>query len=64
MRRPSFARFRASFISALILSAEIPISFSDFLSAAYECGYESASGFREAFQREFGVAPGKVRSHD
>lgn len=36
----------------------------DFLSAAYECGYESASGFREAFQREFGVAPGKVRIHD
>lgn len=37
---------------------------SDFLTAAYECGYESASGFREAFQREFGIAPGKVRAHE
>jgi AraC family transcriptional regulator of adaptative response/methylated-DNA-[protein]-cysteine methyltransferase len=31
----------------------------DYLSAAYECGYESASGFREAFIRQFGKPPGR-----
>lgn len=36
----------------------------DYLTAAYECGYESASGFRDAFKREFGLAPGKVRHHE
>lgn len=30
-----------------------------YLTAAYECGYESASGFREAFIKEFGLPPGK-----
>ena len=34
-------------------------SGADYLSAAYECGYESASGFREAFEREFGAPPGR-----
>lgn len=31
----------------------------DYLSAAYECGYESASGFRDAFVRQFGQPPGR-----
>lgn len=31
----------------------------DYLSAAYESGYESASGFREAFTRQFGQPPGR-----
>lgn len=30
-----------------------------YLTAAYECGYESASGFREAFIKEYGLPPGK-----
>jgi AraC family transcriptional regulator of adaptative response/methylated-DNA-[protein]-cysteine methyltransferase len=34
-------------------------SGSDYLSAAYECGYESSSGFREAFTRQFGCPPGR-----
>ena len=34
-------------------------SGSDYLGAAYECGYESASGFREAFIRQFGRPPGR-----
>lgn len=29
-----------------------------YLTACYECGYESASGFREAFTRQFGKPPG------
>lgn len=29
-----------------------------YLGAAYECGWESVSAFRDAFQKEFGVAPG------
>jgi AraC family transcriptional regulator of adaptative response/methylated-DNA-[protein]-cysteine methyltransferase len=32
---------------------------SDYLAAAYECGYQSASGFREAFIRQFGRPPGR-----
>ena len=31
----------------------------DYLNAAYECGYESASGFRDAFARQFGKPPGR-----
>ena len=33
---------------------------ADYLTAAYECGFESASGFRDAFSREYGVSPGKL----
>ena len=32
----------------------------DYLTAAYECGYESASGFRDAFARQFGQPPGSL----
>jgi methylphosphotriester-DNA--protein-cysteine methyltransferase len=35
----------------------------NYLSAAYECGYESASGFRDAFARQFGQPPGSVHEH-
>jgi AraC family transcriptional regulator of adaptative response/methylated-DNA-[protein]-cysteine methyltransferase len=31
----------------------------DYLTAAYECGFESASGFRDAFIKQFGYVPGK-----
>lgn len=31
----------------------------DYLAAAYECGYESASGFRQAFTQQFGQPPGR-----
>jgi AraC family transcriptional regulator of adaptative response/methylated-DNA-[protein]-cysteine methyltransferase len=31
----------------------------DYLTAAYECGFESASGFRDAFVREYGLPPGE-----
>ncbi len=30
----------------------------DYLTACYECGYESASGFRDAFSKQFGKPPG------
>jgi AraC family transcriptional regulator of adaptative response/methylated-DNA-[protein]-cysteine methyltransferase len=33
---------------------------TDFVSAAYESGFESPSGFRDAFIREFGYPPGRV----
>ncbi|MFH1687420.1 MAG: Ada metal-binding domain-containing protein [bacterium] len=33
---------------------------ADYLTAAFECGYESSSGFREAFEREFGTTPGRI----
>jgi len=32
---------------------------SDILTAGFESGFESASGFREAFTREYGCAPGR-----
>ena len=31
----------------------------DYLNAGYECGYESPSGFRDAFVRQFGKPPGR-----
>jgi AraC family transcriptional regulator of adaptative response/methylated-DNA-[protein]-cysteine methyltransferase len=31
----------------------------DYLTAAFECGFESASGFRDAFKNEFGSPPGR-----
>ncbi len=33
---------------------------TDFVSVAYESGFESPSGFRDAFIREFGYPPGRV----
>jgi methylphosphotriester-DNA--protein-cysteine methyltransferase len=35
---------------------------ADYLTAAYECGFESASGFRDAFEREFGTTPGRYQT--
>jgi AraC family transcriptional regulator of adaptative response/methylated-DNA-[protein]-cysteine methyltransferase len=39
---------------------ELIESGKDYLKAAYECGYESASGFREAFKKTFGCPPGRL----
>jgi AraC family transcriptional regulator of adaptative response/methylated-DNA-[protein]-cysteine methyltransferase len=38
---------------------ELLASGHDFLSTAFECGYESASGFREAFAQLYGAPPGR-----
>lgn len=35
----------------------------DYLNAAFECGYESSSGFREAFTKQFGFPPGQQRGN-
>ncbi len=35
-------------------------SSANYLEAAYECGHESASGFREAFLRHYGCPPGRL----
>jgi len=43
----------------LNLALSLIQSGCDYLTAAYECGYESASGFREAFVRQFGLPPGR-----
>ena len=37
-------------------------SGTDYLTCVYECGYESASGFRDAFVRQFGVTPGRLHA--
>jgi AraC family transcriptional regulator of adaptative response/methylated-DNA-[protein]-cysteine methyltransferase len=37
-------------------------SGSNYLYAAFECGYDSSSGFRQAFSRQFGQTPGRI--HD
>jgi AraC family transcriptional regulator of adaptative response/methylated-DNA-[protein]-cysteine methyltransferase len=33
---------------------------ADYLTAAYECGFDSVSGFRDAFARHYGFSPGKL----
>ena len=35
-------------------------SGDDYFSAGYDIGYESSSGFREAFKKEFGTSPGSL----
>lgn len=35
----------------------------DCLNAGYECGFESSSGFRTAFARQFGKPPGEFYAH-
>ena len=35
-------------------------SGNDYFSAGYNIGYESSSGFREAFKKEFGMSPGSL----
>lgn len=35
-------------------------SGDDYFSAGYNIGYESSSGFREAFRKEFGMSPGSL----
>lgn len=37
---------------------------ADYLTAAYECGFESSSGFRDAFTKYFGTTPGKTNGHN
>jgi AraC family transcriptional regulator of adaptative response/methylated-DNA-[protein]-cysteine methyltransferase len=39
-------------------SRELIESGVNYLAAAFECGFESSSGFRDAFVREFGKPPG------
>jgi AraC family transcriptional regulator of adaptative response/methylated-DNA-[protein]-cysteine methyltransferase len=34
----------------------------NYLAAAFECGFESSSGFRDAFVREFGKPPGEFHA--
>jgi len=36
---------------------------ADYLTAAYECGFDSASGFRDAFNKQYGYSPGKLNGH-
>ena len=43
----------------LSYARELVESGMDYLSAAYECGYESVSAFREAFAKQFGSPPGR-----
>jgi AraC family transcriptional regulator of adaptative response/methylated-DNA-[protein]-cysteine methyltransferase len=45
-------RIRLQYAHQLIASG------ANWLAAAFECGYQSASGFREAFQHQYGVTPG------
>lgn len=35
-------------------------SGESYLNAAYDCGFESSSGFRDAFVKQFGFPPGSV----
>ncbi len=35
----------------------------NYLAVAYTCGYESASGFRDAFLKEYGFPPGECNAN-
>jgi len=57
----TFQRFMRSRRLALALSR---LSLGDDMTqVALESGYESISGFRDAFQKVFGITPGVVASH-
>lgn len=43
----------------LVYARRLIESGQDYMSAAFESGYESVSGFREAFCKEFGKPPGR-----
>jgi methylphosphotriester-DNA--protein-cysteine methyltransferase len=45
----------------LTCARELIESGADYLSAGFDCGWESASGFREAFEKQFGATPGSIR---
>lgn len=47
-------RLRLNFARQLLESGQ------NYLEAAYECGYESVSGFRQAFAQQFGQPPGRM----
>jgi len=36
---------------------------NNYLTTAYECGFESASGFRDAFIKQYGYTPGKLNGN-
>ena len=35
---------------------------TDYLNAGFDCGWESSSGFREAFEKQFGFTPGRIHA--
>ena len=36
---------------------------TDYLTAAFEAGFESSSGFRDAFVKQYGCSPGRINGH-
>jgi AraC family transcriptional regulator of adaptative response/methylated-DNA-[protein]-cysteine methyltransferase len=36
---------------------------ADYLTAAFESGFESSSGFRDAFEKMYGCSPGRINGH-
>ena len=47
----------------LLFAKQLIESGIDCLNAGYECGFESSSGFRSAFVRQFGKPPGEFYAH-
>jgi len=43
----------------LVYARRLIESGEGYMNAAFECGYESVSGFRDAFCKEFGKPPGR-----
>ena len=48
----------------LTYARELIESGMNYLAAGFECGYESSSGFRDAFVKEFGRTPGRMNAHE
>jgi AraC family transcriptional regulator of adaptative response/methylated-DNA-[protein]-cysteine methyltransferase len=43
----------------LLYACRLIESGESYMDAAFECGYESVSGFRDAFSKQFGKPPGR-----
>lgn len=48
----------------LLFAKRLIVQGHSALEAAYECGYQSTSGFRDAFIKQFGYSPGESRARE
>ena len=55
------ARHQRDLVQRLLHARDMLTAGENYLSAAFACGYESSSGFRAAFAKQFGRPPGRLK---